>query len=96
MKNNSIWAAIVFLLAFLTCIVANAGSCYEPRVVNMTGSWDTHDNEVLMSAKAGGCKRHFKDMPCLKLFIKLNKNDYSVICGHELNSAIWRAYGIPN
>ena len=92
LKSNYGYLVAVFTVALLWCIVAN--SCEKPRLVNMTKTWDSHDQATLDDAANRGCKKHFADMPCLKVFIKLNERDYSVICGKgTLPEAMeWRAY----
>lgn len=79
--NNYHYMAIVYFLAFTMCIFAHSAECPVPRIVNMTKTWTEYDKDVMNKAAISGCRQHFKEMPCLKVFIKLNERDYSVICG---------------
>ena len=55
-------------------------SCPNPEMVNESKyDWDKHDQEVLAQAKET-CKLQY-DNSCVLLFIKVDTNDYKVLCG---------------
>jgi hypothetical protein len=58
-------------------------SCPKTEMVNVTKyGWNKHDAETLEYAKRR-CGEVYEDAPCVKLFRKWGKQDYSVICGGE-------------
>lgn len=64
---------IFFVLAAL--------SCPEVKMQNVSGHpWNGYDKEILQQAKKR-CGELYSDSPCVKLFRKWGKQDYSVICG---------------
>jgi hypothetical protein len=89
--SNHTYLLLIFVVALLACITAAA--CEKVRLVNMTRTWDKHDQQEMDDAAARGCKKRFPDMPCLRIFIKLNERDYSVICGGE-RAAEWKGYNV--
>lgn len=92
-SNYTYLIAVLTVLLLLCCMHANG--CDKVRLVNMTKNWDKHDQEVMDHASATGCKKHFSDMPCLRVFIKLNERDYSVICGKVQPEATeWKGYNV--
>lgn len=66
---------MIFFMAF----------CMEPEILNTTSSpWNNHDEETLTYAKKR-CGEIYDDAPCVKLFKKYGKQDYSVICAAPSN-----------
>lgn len=64
---------MIFLLAAL--------SCPAPVMQNVSGyPWNDYDREELRYCERR-CKEIYSDAPCVKLFRKFGKKDYSVICG---------------
>jgi hypothetical protein len=61
-------------------VIALAISCGNPKIVNDTDKWSKYDQNALEDTK-DRCKIHFKDAPCLKIFIKKEENVYRAICG---------------
>ncbi len=57
-------------------------TCGAPIMENRTfEEWNKTDLQHLEAAKSG-CKRIYKQSPCVKVFIKRSRQrDYSVICG---------------
>ncbi len=55
--------------------------CAVAVKVNMTQfPWNDFDQESLIRASTR-CKHFYKDAPCLKKFVKVDKQDYHAICG---------------
>lgn len=58
-------------------------SCPATKMVNVSGDpWNDYDKSILEQAKKR-CVQLYEDSPCVKLFRKYGKQDYSVICGDE-------------
>jgi len=56
-------------------------SCPKTEMLNVTNyEWNKHDVETLTYSKKR-CGELYKDAPCVKLFRKWGKQDYSVVCG---------------
>lgn len=56
-------------------------SCHEPKMLNTSSfAWNQYDYSMLNRAKFR-CEELYSDAPCVKLFKKWGKRDYSVICG---------------
>lgn len=56
-------------------------SCPETKMQNVSGfPWNDYDQEMLAQAKKR-CGEIYKEAPCVKLFRKWGKQDYSVVCG---------------
>lgn len=61
--------------------LALAISCPVTKMQNVTKfPWNDHDRSILKQAKTR-CGELYPDAPCVKLFRKYGKQDYSVICG---------------
>jgi hypothetical protein len=58
-------------------------SCSPPVMQNKTKyPWNDFDRKELKYAQKR-CGEIYKDSPCVKLFKKYDKNQYSVICGDK-------------
>ena len=65
----------------LTIMVLMAISCPNPKMQNVTKfAWNDFDKSILEQARKR-CGELYPDAPCVKLFRKYGKQDYSVICG---------------
>lgn len=63
-----------------------AFSCANTKIINETEyPWNSHDQKMLDYSKKR-CSELYKNSPCVKLFKKWGKKDYSVICGREKKS----------
>lgn len=59
-------------------------SCPQPEKVNLTNfAWNDHDDRILKGLVDGGCKRKWKELPCVITLVKKGEQDYHVICGTE-------------
>lgn len=68
------------LLALLTTV---ALSCPPTKMENATTyPWNEFDMKTLKHVKTR-CGQIYPNSPCVKLFRKWDKKDYSVICGRE-------------
>lgn len=57
-------------------------SCPQVKMQNTTKyPWNQFDKETLARAK-NRCGKIYQDAPCVKLFKKYDKQDYSVVCGN--------------
>lgn len=64
-------------------LVLAALSCPATKMQNVTKfPWNDHDRSILQQARKR-CGELYQDAPCVKLFRKYGKQDYSVICGAE-------------
>lgn len=60
-------------------------SCTPTKIQNVSGfKWNAHDRETLNYSKKR-CQELYEDSPCVRLFKKYGKQDYSVICGEKIN-----------
>lgn len=58
-------------------------SCPVTKMQNITPfPWNDHDFNTLAFVK-NRCVQIYPDSPCVKLFRKFGKQDYSVICGER-------------
>lgn len=58
-------------------------SCAAPLMLNTSKyPWNNYDRSELKFAQKR-CQEIYKDAPCVKLFKKYNRQQYSVICGEE-------------
>ena len=65
-------------------IFAIAMSCVAPKIENRTKfPWNDFDKQSLNTA-SNTCKKIYPKSPCLKLFRKVNKQDYHAICAREI------------
>ena len=56
--------------------------CPRTTMTNISGyPWNDYDRSILKQAKKR-CGEIYPDAPCVKLFRKWGKQDYSVICGN--------------
>lgn len=64
-------------------LVILALSCPAPVLQNVSGyPWNSYDKKEQRYAEKR-CKQIYDDAPCLKLWRKFGKQDYSAICGAE-------------
>lgn len=62
-------------------LVLAALSCPTTKMMNVTKyPWNDHDRQILTQTRKR-CGELYPDAPCVKLFRKYGKQDYSVICG---------------
>lgn len=58
-------------------------ACLPPKMLNVSiFPWNKYDYNILNQAKIR-CGKIYPDSPCVKLFKKYNKQQYSVICGKK-------------
>lgn len=58
-------------------------SCPTTTIQNTSGyPWNDYDTSILNQARKR-CGEIYNDSPCIKLFKKWGKQDYSVICSEE-------------
>lgn len=56
-------------------------SCPTTKITNVTKfPWNSHDQQTLTYSR-NRCVQLYNDAPCVKLFRKWGKQDYSVTCG---------------
>lgn len=64
-------------------LVLLALSCSAAIMQNVTPfPWNDYDRDELKYAEKR-CGEIYKDTPCVKIFRKFGKRDYSVVCGKE-------------
>lgn len=64
-------------------LVLVALSCPNVKMLNRTEyAWNQHDRETLAFAQKR-CAQLYPEAPCLKVFRKRGKQDYSVLCGRK-------------
>ncbi len=62
-------------------LLAAALQCPNTKFVNVSGyEWNQHDLNTYRYVQKR-CVQVYPDSPCVKLFRKWGKQDYSVICG---------------
>lgn len=62
-------------------LILLSATCPVTKMQNITKyPWNKYDYEILTYVK-GRCSKIYPDAPCVKLFRKFGKQDYSVICG---------------
>lgn len=66
--------ALAFYLSFVCSSTIMLNTSREP--------WEKYDYDMLDQAKEN-CVKHYLDAPCVKLFKKFDRKQYSVVCGLE-------------
>lgn len=62
-------------------ILITAAACPSTKMLNTSGHpWNDYDKSILAQTKRR-CGQIYPDAPCVKLFKKWGKQDYSVVCG---------------
>ena len=62
-------------------LIILALSCPQIKMINKTVyPWNENDHVVLDSSLKS-CAKFYTRSPCLKIFTKIDKQDYRVICG---------------
>lgn len=62
-------------------VITAALACPETSMVNTSGyPWNDYDRSILTQTKRR-CVQIYPDSPCVKMFKKWGKQDYSVVCG---------------
>lgn len=70
----------------ISFLLASALSCPKTKMVNTSGyPWNDYDKSILAQTRQR-CGEIYADSPCVKLFKKWGKQDYSVICGAKKSS----------
>lgn len=65
----------------MSLLLTLALACPATKMLNYTKyPWNQHDKATLEVAKKR-CGEIYPDAPCLKVFTKVGKQDYQVICG---------------
>ena len=69
----------------MTILLLLSLSCPTVKMQNVSGyPWNDYDRSILKQTTKR-CGELYPDAPCVKLFRKWGKQDYSVICGSELH-----------
>ena len=77
--ETNIYPRNYFMIELLAIYLAI--SCPNVKMINRTAfPWNDHDQEVKQSCEKR-CPQLYEDAPCLKQFIKYDKQDYDCICG---------------
>ena len=73
-------------MSMLAAAVLVSLSCAPRKITNVTKfPWNAHDEKTLAYTR-NRCVQVYKDAPCVKLFRKWGKQDYSVVCGAEVDA----------
>jgi len=66
-------------------LTASIQGCPDTKMVNPSKlTWNQEDYKVLDRAEIR-CSQLYSKSPCVKIFIKRTKMDYSVVCGQKDN-----------
>ena len=69
-------------------ILSVALACPKTQIVNQTAfKWNKFDQQSLNTAKRR-CKELYKKSPCVKIFYKVDKMDYKVVCGAQSSNTL--------
>lgn len=67
----------------MTMALFLALSCSKPIMQNASKfPWNDYDKSILHQAQ-NRCGELYPEAPCVRLFRKFNKNQYTVICGKK-------------